>query len=108
VKILFTCNQSLASLAFDVSFYIAAISEELYFTPVNETYHPATTGENLDQHGGSRSLGVLSNPLVGDFLQDRAATDSPSASVASSSVFSRNSEGMHHGSKPIDARHELL
>jgi hypothetical protein len=89
-------------------FYIAAISEELYFTPVDETYNPATTGENVDQHGGSRPLGVLSNPLGGDYLQDRAATDSPSASVASSSVFSRNSEGMHYGSKPLEAKHELL
>ena len=85
----------------------AAISEELFFTPVNETYNPATTGDNVDQHGGGRPLGVLSNPLGGDYLQDRAATDSPSASVASSSVFSKNSEG-HFGSKPFDAKHEFL
>ncbi|CAB9509212.1 expressed unknown protein [Seminavis robusta] len=74
------------------------ISEELYFTPVNDSYHQAPGGEKLDQNGGRSGLSS-------DYLHDRAGTESPSGtSVASSSVFSGASGHMRYGSKQAEAK----
>ena len=59
----------------------SGISEELSFS----------TGGDHFQSGPAIGGKVVSQPALGEYLGERNAVESPSASVASSSVFSRSS-----------------
>ena len=78
-----------------------AISEELFFSSVHDNFHPVSSdkSDHGSGSGGGFPLGILSNPLSVDHLSEPRVTGSPSASVGSSSAYSRNSGSVRRGSK---------